>query len=495
MDKIYNKISDRMKFTFLFSFFSTIIIHLFMLVNNWKNHDSLWHLHSDMNLSSSGRFTLKYLGLFSSYFDLHYLNLFISCIFLSLGVTILVEIFEVTNKKHIALFSVIYAAFPSVSGIFSYAFTADAYFISFFLTIVAIYICTKNKWLCIVGIGLIYIALGTYQANLTLAIIIVILIFVQRLLNGNEKTNKEFILYFITITTGLLLYVIHFKIYQIIYRELLTEYGGISEAGNINFDTIITAFKSAQASFNDFIFNNFHFINLFEIFNLVFLLLIVVSLIMLVATSKIKITNSIFVLLILFFAPYYVYLIYFVSPNVYYHVLMLQNVPLISLIGIFILQNHKLEIKIFNVLKKMIIVTLIIISFNLILITNIYYEKLSLINSYTDSLMTKISYRIETHKDYPNIESIMVIGNPSTHLNIAEVFNNKVPFNVGVNTIAFNGYTTANYLNNFMGHHLNVVEESSEFAKEHLDIIENMTVWPTSESVKVIDNTIIIKFE
>lgn len=493
MNKLSVLISKRMNFTFFFSLIATVVVHLFMLVNNWKNHDSLWHFYGDMNLSSSGRFSLKYLGGFSSYFDLHYLNLLISCFFLSLGITLLVEIFNISNKKYIVLFAIIYASFPSVSGIFSYAFTADAYFISFSLTILSIYICSKSKWYTLLGIFLFYLALGTYQANLTLAISIVALLLIQKLLNGNDRSIKDFITYIITVSLGLILYAIHFKIYQ--YKVGLTSYGGIDEAGVINLETLKLASEKAVSSFNSFIFNNFSFVNLFEKLNLFYLILIGILLILLLVYSKINYRSLIGIVILIAVAPYYLYLIYFISPNVFYHVLMLQNIPLIFLIGIFIFDNFNLDNTIFKVLKKVTFITLSLIAFNLVIITNIYYEKLSLVNNYTDSMMTKVSYRIETLDEFPTIDSLLVIGNPTTHLNFIEGFNSKVPYNVGTNNIAFNGYTATIYLNNFLGHNLTTIDEQSDFAKNNENEFKEMSIWPTANSVKVIDNTVIIRFE
>ncbi|WP_191703170.1 glucosyltransferase domain-containing protein [Solibacillus merdavium] len=495
MDKKNITITERMKFTFIFSLSSTIIIHLFMLVNNLKNHDSLWHFYGDMDLSSSGRFTLKYLGSLSSYFDLHYLNLLISCIFLSLGLVLIIEIFNIVNKKNIIMFIVIYAAFPSVSGIFSYAFTADAYYISFFLTLLAIYISTKNIWYNIGAVFLLYVALGTYQANLTLAVTMVVVILIQRLMNNNNLDFKSFIKYIVTIVGGLLLYIIHFKIYQ--NKVGLTEYGGINDAGVINFETIYLAAQKAVNAFNIFIFNNYSFTNLFEKLNLLYILLVLITLLIFVLTSKIKFKNFTLIIMLIGLCPFYLYLIYFVSPSVFYHVLMLQNIPLMYLIGIFILETNifKSEI-IYKVINKVAIIILFLIAFNLVVITNIYYEKLSLINNYTNSLMTKVSYEIENiQRNSPLVDSLLVIGNPTTHINLVESYNTKVPYNVGIGNIVFNEYTTTLYLNNFLGHELKTMDIQSEFVEINAEEINEMSQWPLSDSIKVIDNTIIIRFE
>lgn len=490
MSYFNEKITERIKFTFLFSLSTSIVIHLYMLLNNWKNHDSLWHFYGDMNLSSSGRFTLKYLGGLSSYFDLHYFNLLIACVFLSLGFMYIVEIFNLTNKYIIGTFSILYCAFPSVSGTFSYAFTADAYYLSYLLTIFSIFICNRGKFNFIFSSVLMYIALGTYQANLTLAVTLLILILIQDLITNNLKTLKEYLIYLATVVLGLIMYVIHFKLFQLFSEEGLTNYTGINEAGNISIESLKTSFNNALLSFNSFVFNNYNFQYLFEKLNAVYILLVLLLLILLVARAKLKLNRFFIIIFLIGLAPYYLYLIYFVSPNVYYHILMKQSMPLMFLIGIFIIQalNSK-------AIKKTMLILFTVIGFNFIIITNIYYEKLALINNYTDSLMTKVSYRIETLDENQSVDSILVIGNPNNTLKIIENFNTNVPYNVGVINLIFNSYTTTVYLNNYLGHQLTALDENSTFYKDHYEDIIRLSTWPSKDSVKIIDKTVIVKFE
>lgn len=493
MQQVNQFITKRMCFTLKVSILIVLIIHLFMLSNNLKNHDSMHHFYNEMDMATSGRFFLSLFGSFGSYFDLHYFNLLLSSIYITLSIVLLVELFNIKNKKNIILISAIYSSFPTISGIFSYAFTADAYFVSFLLIFLAMYITSKNKWMTLISVVLVYLAIGTYQVNLALATTILLVILIKDILSLETLKLKNYIPYIITIFFGTFFYIVHFKIYNL--RSNVTAYGGISDAGNVSFKMLENANNKTWSSFLEFFLNDLTFHNLYEKLNLAYVISILVYILLIVCYKKINMKRFILLIICLVLMPYTFYLMYFISPNVYYHTLMLQNFVLLFVVGILLIELFEANKIILNLLKNIIFIIICLIGFNFTVITNIYYEKLDQINSNTHTLMTKVSYRMESFDDFNNVDSIMVIGNPSIHLNINSFYNSKVPYNIGIQYIVGDVYNTASYLSYFQGHNLIPLDSNTEFALKNSDKIQKMTAWPLKDSIKIIENTVIIKFE
>lgn len=495
LSSLYYKIPKRMEVTFLLSFVIGLLIHLFVIVNEFLNHDNLFNLYSYNSSSGSGRFTLKFFKGITSYFDVHYINGVLSIVFLAITIALLVELFQLTSKWAIIPFAIIYLSYPTVSGTFAYMFTSHAYFLAALLTVISIYLCfkLKKKWVAIIiGALLMYLALGTYQINIAYGSTLVVLLLINQLILNKKIEISSYVSSFTTHLIGLVAYVLHFKIYQKVNG--LLDYNGISNSGKINLETIKEANSNVFEDIKFYFFNGFDFERLFEILNASYLVLFFILLITICIIKKTPISKIVLSIIAICTIPYTLYLIFFISPDVVYHLIMKQHFALIYIVGISFFQVLIPYKNYFSQgLSIFVLIFLLLTGYNQVLISNIYYEKLSDLNRATYSLMTRITYDIQHVPGYNTDYKFYIHGNPSiNNISVPRRYDLFTPSNVGVGSrIVYDHASAAMYIQNEIGLPNLPVEA---FAERHKEELSKMAVYPAEGSVKIIDDTIVVNF-
>lgn len=126
------------------AFFSTILIgllvHFYKFSNTLLNHDSLYNFYSDQNVLGSGRWFLSIACGLSSYYDLPWINGFLSIFYIALTVVVIVALFRIENPIVIILISGLLVSFPGTTETFFFNFTADGFFMAMLLAAAGVYL-------------------------------------------------------------------------------------------------------------------------------------------------------------------------------------------------------------------------------------------------------------------------------------------------------------------------------------------------------------------
>ncbi|TSI03315.1 glucosyltransferase domain-containing protein [Lysinibacillus sp. BW-2-10] len=493
------KITRRMRLTFLITFFSGLFVHLYIITNGFVNRDTMYNYYSTQNMSGSGRFTLTYLAGISSYFDIHLVNGLLSIIYLALSVTLLVELLDIHSKLAISFTAILYTAFPTVAGILTYMFTADGYHLASLLAVLSIFFIKKinNPYISILIASLaIYVSIGSYQANLTLVLTLLLILFVVDMLDKNKFPLSFYVKSFASVFIGLGIYVIHFKWYEKYSEKGLTSYKGINESGNINVEHITRSLETSSNEMKSFLFNSGDFVNTFEKFNLVYFILLFIMFVIYIIVQKVNLINVIGLIVVIVLTPYITHIIFFISPGVEYHILMKQNLALLFIVGVVILdrfiKHTSITITSLNIVFTF---SIFLVAFNNVIITNIYYEQFEDVNKHNEALMTQIAYDIRHLDGYNGDLKIITQGTLRNHLSVRDRYK-KVPHNVGISsTIAYDTNTFVYYMNNEIGLKNEVKRNIREFIEKHKEEINSLNTWPNQSSMKIIEDTIVINFE
>lgn len=173
------------------------------------------------------------------------------------------------------------ASFPSVTEIICFEFTADGFFFSMLLSVLAAYILitVRNKWICIITASLlICVSCGIYQAYVSFTLVLLICWLLWNLLtiNSQIRTYLPIILRsVISIVIGLIAYYITWKICMSIQGVTVTDNQGISKIGILSLDGFFLSLKSAFRAIITFVIEKNvikHGIGFYAILNCLFLL-------------------------------------------------------------------------------------------------------------------------------------------------------------------------------------------------------------------------------
>lgn len=247
----WKRASEQFKLAFLSACLFGIITHIYIFTNLILNHDSVWRLFYANENTASGRWSLKILSDASTKFQLPVVIGVIAILMLALTAGFTVSILKMSNKVIVILSSAFLVTFPSVACIFSYMFTADAYFICLFLNTLAVYLAKKYNWGWLPAVVLCTLACGGYQAFICYAIGLFLMDCILELLTG--KKFKEIlgkgIKYIAIVISSLLLY---YLVLIIITKERgisLTSYQGISSIGLSNWKGFLLQIPLAYKNF------------------------------------------------------------------------------------------------------------------------------------------------------------------------------------------------------------------------------------------------------
>lgn len=507
INQLRKKIKPEWKLAFYSSVIIGLIVHLFVFTNRLMNHDSLHNIYNTQAKVQSGRFFLGPASGISSYFDLPWIIGLLSILFLAFAVICIVELFELRKTLSIIIVSGLVVGFPSVTATFSYMYTADGYMLGAFFALLAILLTKKYKFGFIFGAFLLCISIGIYQANLSVVLAFSILWLFREVLCFNIS-NKNLFVYvtkFGAMTIfGLSLYYVAYKIYTTVYSINMTSYQGLDKVGQLSLEIIPKRVFQMKEQLKEFFFRGFftfYDVNLFEVLNVLIILTIVVVIIYLIIKQKIykDFVKLPVIILLIASLPFAYYIVYFISPDAFYHMLMLFSLSSVYIFLILIYDTvDSTNPNKFQVVSSWLTVILLSVTvFNFALIANITYFNMEVRYEKSAALVNRILDRIEHLDNYEEIENLAVIGKVSMYSELSSVtIPNSVPPMMGAlgETFLAGPYHYQAMLENYFGFKLELVsEEELAVIKESKEFLE-MDIWPAASSVRSIGETVIIKF-
>ena len=511
-EQVLKSLKEKIKFEWVLAFVSSVIIgllaHAYVFLNRLPNHDGIINIYNTQAKVKSGRFFLGPASGMSSFFDLPWVIGVLSIVFLALAAVCTVILFNIRKKISIVLVSGIIVVFPSVSATFSYMFTADGYMFGIFLAILAVVLTKKFKYGFIAGALLVCLSVGIYQANLSVILTFVTLWLIHEILfsdAGVKAIGLKIVQSGLTVGVGMVLYLVVYKVFTGLLSVPITSYQGMDKVGTLTLHDIPKRFvqikEELQNFFFDGIFNNSE-MTLLTVLNVLVFITIIVSVSTLIIKRQLykKVVLMMVLVLLVLSLPISYYVVYFISPVAFYHMLMVFS---LSSVYIFLVLLYDavddLRPSFIERISSWAAVLLIFLTiFNFGLIANISYFNMELRDEKTMHLANRILDRIEQLDEYEQIEKITVFGEVSMYSKLnAEIIPNRIPNMIGSTGEVF--ISQPYHFNALFDSHFGY---SLDFAnKEEVEQIrgsqeyKEMATWPAQGSIKVFDNIVVVKFE
>lgn len=317
---------------YVYPFMAAVIVgmltHMFLFVNKLPNADAMTSFYFDQNMVTSGRWFLTVVCGISSYYDLNWVIGVLSILYLAIAAVFVSEFFEVRNLSVRVCIGALLVTFPALTATFAYLYTADGYMLAFLLAVLAVYFTKKYKKGYLAGMVCLALSVGSYQAYLAVAVVMCLLSLITMCLTN--QTWKEIwtrgVRYLIMGIGGGALYYIVLKICLALQKQELADYQGINSMGQISLQTLPGMLIDAYYDFAAFTLKGNIFINNGFSLVCVVLLTVVVCVTALFCYLKSKAYKKWYqtLLLLLFTAmiPFGTNIIFFMSSEVTFHLLM-----------------------------------------------------------------------------------------------------------------------------------------------------------------------------
>lgn len=495
IDLIKNKIKKDWLFAFGSAFLTGLIIHLFRLTNHLLTWDSVYNFHDPQNIIHLGRCFLTLSCGIGSYYDLQWINGLLSLLYLSLTCVCLTEIFSQRKRISIFLVSALTVSFPTVASTFAYMYTADGYFLAMLFVTMAVLFTIRYRKGWISGLFLIAAAYGSYQAYISYAIMLILAWTVLQLL-FTETTVKDTLRYWgrflLMGGLGTVLYLICNKILSAVEGVAASDYNGISTMSLPDGPRLVQAVKDCLIDFVYFFFGPLDTMNLYKILNAALWILLAVLLIRLILQSKIYRTPGRFLMMLfcLVAVPFVCSIIYFLSPQVRYYMLMYAGFSLIYMLPVLLYDK---SIPALGAPASWLCVLLTAVTvFNFALISNIGYLYMKASNEMTFALTNRMVDRIEQLEDYDSVKKLCMIGHFE---DFDRISLNLPPSMAGIRDSYFISEQAhfAAMMDTYFGLKLEVCSDEERAEIQTGDAFKQMGCWPAKDSVIQIGDTAVIK--
>ena len=521
----YDNIDKRIKMCFLSAFICGLFAHIYALTNHLYNYDELWHTPTGFGTGLEvGRWALSITVwiqkvLFDDCFTIPFINGMLTIILYAVAACFVVSALDIKDEFYAIIVGGLMTTFPAFTCRMFFMFTTHYYAIGIAMAAAGAWIIAKKKLNILkvtVAIALTVYGMAIYQANFTTAVCILVGNLLVWLITENVELKtaiKKCINYVLYLGACMALFLAGSKIALSITGKQMETYENLDKMGQLSVDQLIEGIIRCYKTFFKLPIIDVYSMNPNRIVKIAFLICFLVFLYTFVKVWMMKKEVYLKVLVSLIFAvlPIAVNLIIImaISSGTMYSI-MVYEIVFVFIISIACLEairtcnsditaipNKMVIDKVETLLNSVTAVMLVITVITYIWFANGNYLAMEYTNqhdnAYYQTLMTQIKSVDGYHADMP----ITMIGKPivdSTYTRqdmIGETFDLA-----GKGSTNINAYSSWNIMTRVLGY--DPVNRNSDEEEEYfrgLDEVVNMPCYPSSGSIKIIDDTIVIKFQ
>ena len=502
--KLNKNILPEWKACFTAAFIVGLLAHLYKITNWLPNWDSLVFRYDSQNMLAMGRWFLPVVCSFSSFYDLPFLNGILAIVFHALSAVCICKILDVKNKITACLIGAVVVSFPTVTSIMMYNYVADGYSIAFFLSTLAALYMTKEKTKIVLPAVLIALSTGIYQAYITVTITLVLLHLTDEMLFNNTSFKvviKKAVRMLVAGILGVVLYSVILKVLLGVFSVELLDYQGENATASLSNINLPASLYLVKETFLKCFFDLSDGVNVYVALNVIALVITFAYYLRCIIKNRIY-KNPINLIMIVILAVLMIFgagALAFINPDVDYHNLMLMGYIVFYLLFVIIYErgtNSKEKHSAFKSWTVLVVASLIIA--NQVVVSNVSYHKAQIAYEKSYGVLMRIADRIEQTPDSENCDSILVVGslenNEDYSVNLTpDITGITDGFIVRADDEIVGQSVLVSSLNDYCGWNYKFISGEEKKALVRREDVQTMGVWPASECISIVDNTIIIK--
>ncbi len=517
--KVYEKINSvvekfkykNAKSVFFSTFIAGILCHIYFLVQNIPNGDTMIRFIDDRNLLAEGRWLFELAGSFTTPFALSWVN-GLAAIFLAAVTAVLVaDVLAIEGKASSALTGIMIVVYPSFTSFLSYIHRSGIFMIALLFSVLAVKVVKDFKNGFVFGSIVFMASLAIYQTFLPITLLLIVVVLATTIINKPQYKTKQL---FIDIKNYALMLIIGFVLYYAVLLILLE----VTNTGLSQYQGIDALSGGRVSEFNIFVSIKGMLTTLYisvAYLPFVFLkwpVLIIIGITIVAAGLYLFVSNKIYkdkvktILLILLgiSIPFALSPASLLHSIIWYHVLMRMAFFLFFIVALLF---SELMIKKINqqkpvtiLLVKLIpILAVAITIWNFFLIANINYLNASQRFEKDLALASEISMRLIETEGFEMEDSVTMVGSVYAD---GGVYNNQdligvdqfggygLMGHIGNSNISGNPVGFGNFTELYVGLRFNMTYALDSY---YVEKAADMPAWPSDGCIKEVDGVYIIK--
>ena len=489
---------------------SGIVVHLFGLVNVLQNYDNVIVQPYGYGISlHSGRWSLLLLGqamhVFFGTYNLPWLNGVLFIFFIALTVGVIVCVFDIKCPISAAIIGITFVAFPSATATLLFKYTAFYDAIGLFFAVLAVWFLEKCKFGFIPAVFSIAFSLGVYQAYAPMTISIFVLLLIKQILADDVKPSRLVLrgLYdCASLILGLVVYFILLKFFLARFDAELLPYQGINEMGNISISQIPSLVLNAFRNGCSFPVTGYASIAQTDLLKTAYCLLwgIIIFTIVYIAAVKKKTPVQILLLILLCLTfPIAVNFIVIMCPNSSIYTLMVYPFALIPCIPLIFKEILPIVTGLLGKFQRLLtgfsLCIVLLISISNVFAANINYTSAYYATSQAQNYINSIVTQVRLTEGFTPEKVWAPLGEINDPL-FYGTWDNVTIYGGNVHSRQLvSTYTLESWIQLYFGYVPNWATNEEMALLQGNETVQNMPVWPSAGSVKVIDDYVVIKFQ
>lgn len=518
VSRLIHELDCESKLAFITTFIIGMCTHVYCFTNRFINNDEVNHIFMTSDSIGWGRWLLKPIRYLCSEWSLPWINGLFSILMLAIISYLIVKVLCIRDKMLVVLIGASIVTFPSVAVTFSYMADAQAYFVAAFFSVLAVFITDKYKHGFIIGIILIMLSLGIYQAYFPLAVALFAVRGMQILLLG--ETEDRLIIncvskYGISLGGGIITYGAVTKMVLFFTGRELKDYQGIGDTlSSFDISIILQGIKSSYYEmFLFFTETTQNYIG--QVGKLISIILgctIIFEIIILFFIFKRTMLQKFMIIFIMLSFPIWLNSMHLMGAKRVHHLMIL------SLCSFYILAIMLADISInkakvcllprFEMMQRVeafavssvIAVCILLSSFFWGIFANKLYLGLEFKYDNTYALCLRLIDRIEQLPEYiPEQTEICFIGEPSGgNFSITKPLYSELQgvtgfWNSNDYTYIASNKHIKNFCQIFIGVNLVLADKDKIESLEEDNVVKEMGCFPEMNSVKFVDDVLVVK--
>lgn len=476
----------------------------FTLTNKLVNHDDVFYLFSKGGTTILGRWGLEICERFFPNYSMPWIHGILSILLIAIAVCVIVKIFNIRNKLLQILLAGTVSVFPSLTAMMSYMFTASSFCLSVLFAVTAVAMMKKPTVLSVfLSLGCMVFSLSIYQAYISLAAGLLVLILIQELMEGADAVSvfRKGLGYVVFLVFSVIGYYLATVLVQKILGVSFGSYANQYMAFNLS--ELPKKIVLCYTSFFDFLFGWPNWLIpaiLSRRLNYIFLGIIIVFFLIWLKFSQPKRLSSILLLAALIeILPLAINCMYLVTPPAAIHSFVMYGFVCFYLLIIVLANgclNFPIKEKLLHCVRSYSI-DIVSLSLALFVVSNIFLANAAALNLHLQyensySFFTSLTADIKMMPEFNEKTRLALIGDYQ-----CPIYHDRYLFEArsltGVEGIYPDSYSNAQFVEYYLGFPISFASgDEVDAIKRSAEYLE-MPCYPYYGSMKFFGDTLVIK--
>ncbi len=260
---LFQDLWSRYRCVLLPAFLVGMAAHGYAFTNKLLNHDEIESLFGKGATVTSGRWGLELVKVLFPDWSMPWIYGIVSLLLIAVSACLMLDMLNIRGKVLRGTLAAVIVSFPSLTGNFCFMFTASAYAWSFFLAVLSVFLFLRNRpAFQAAGMASLILALGIYQAYISLTASLFLLLMIRETLEG-ERSVWEIIRFGLRALVWMLVSILlYYGVTLLVLRAAGTGFNSyVTENVNGSVSLIRRVRMAYDAFFYIFSFRNFYIIS------------------------------------------------------------------------------------------------------------------------------------------------------------------------------------------------------------------------------------------